>query len=337
MKKQVRFAAAAALCAVITVSLGGCFTISVELPTSAETAENMEQIYDYVQTPDNIAAPSEQTASNETLPASETAAVTETPSAVTAPVQTEQQNVVTAPAPTESHSSAAPVTAAPETPTAAPAAQTPDALSGQALLTYFNEAINSVKTQKAGFKKSKLTTIKDLQLSNSVANTLVGFVKGALLSETEDVTDVAKGQSSDNVLSPSGKSYASALTMNDIKNINVQKSGSGYVITVNLKDETNPTDSGPFSRCMDYMTVDDVENVYAPKVGATVSRDEISVKLTNSYAKLTVDSNGRVTAYETLVNGELIMKNASIKKGVTIKTDLDITLSSTTKYTGFAF
>ncbi len=323
MKKQIKCAVAAALCAAITTTLAGCFTITVELPTASGGADGGDALRDYVQTPDDTVP--EQPADNVLQPTSpDVTSASESVENTAAQPQTEAPAATAAPAATEA-------------PTAAPAAKTPDALSGQELLTYFNGAVNAVKTQKAGFKKSKLTTIKDLQLSNSLANTLVGFVKGALLSETEDVTEVAKGQSSDNVLSPSGKSYASALTVNDIKNISAQKSGAGYVITVNLKDETNPTASGQFSRCMDYITVDDVEKVYAPKVGATVVRDDISVKLTNSYAKLTVDANGRVTAYETLVNGVLSMKNASIKKGVTIKTDLDITLSSTTRYTDFVF
>ena len=323
MKKQIKCAVAAALCAAITTTLAGCFTITVELPTASGGADGGDALRDYVQTPDDTVP--EQPADNVLQPTSpDVTSASESVENTAAQPQTEAPAATAAPAATEA-------------PTAAQTAKTPDALSGQELLTYFNGAVNAVKTQKAGFKKSKLTTIKDLQLSNSLANTLVGFVKGALLSETEDVTEVAKGQSSDNVLSPSGKSYASALTVNDIKNISAQKSGAGYVITVNLKDETNPTASGQFSRCMDYITVDDVEKVYAPKVGATVVRDDISVKLTNSYAKLTVDANGRVTAYETLVNGVLSMKNASIKKGVTIKTDLDITLSSTTKYTDFVF
>lgn len=321
MKKQIKCAVAAALCAAITTTLAGCFTITVELPTANGGADGGDALRDYVQTPDDTVP--EQSADNVLQPTSPDVTAESVENTAVQP-QTEAPAATAAPA-------------ASEAPTAAQTAKTPDALSGQELLTYFNGAVNAVKTQKAGFKKSKLTTIKDLQLSNSLANTLVGFVKGALLSETEDVTEVAKGQSSDNVLSPSGKSYASALTVNDIKNISAQKSGAGYVITVNLKDETNPTASGQFSRCMDYITVDDVEKVYAPKVGATVVRDDISVKLTNSYAKLTVDANGRVTAYETLVNGVLSMKNASIKKGVTIKTDLDITLSSTTKYTDFVF
>ena len=39
----------------------------------------------------------------------------------------------------------------------------------------------------------------------------------------------------------------------------------------------------------------------------------------------------------TYVKGVMNMYNASIKKGVTINTDLAVTLASTTDYTGFAY
>ena len=299
------------LCAALTLGLTSCFTIDVQMIThNAET----EALYD------------EQNYAAEQDVYTETPTVEETTEFINETVSFEYPKELETQPQTEAQT---------EAQTAAPS--TPDKMTGQALLSYFNDSVNTIKAKKAGFKKSKLTTVKDLQLSNKAANTLVSFVKGALLSETADETTVNKGQSSDNVLSPSGKAYASALTMSDIKNISAVKSGSGYVITVNLKDEQNPTSTGVYSKCMDFITVDDVVSVYAPKVGATVSKENITVKLTNSYAKLTVDASGTPTAYETLVNGVLSMKNASIKKVVTINTDLDITLSSTTTYTGFSF
>ena len=50
-------------------------------------------------------------------------------------------------------------------------------------LRYFNAAVNRIKAERAGFTKSKLTATKDITLSNSLANSVVGLVKGALLSE----------------------------------------------------------------------------------------------------------------------------------------------------------
>ena len=240
----------------------------------------------------------------------------------------------------ESTTAAAPestTAAAPESTTAA-AKKTPDQMSNDELLQFFNASLNRIKTDKIGFKKSKLTSILDLQLSNSVANTLVGFVKSSLLSETADETTVAKGQSGVDVFSPSGKSYVSMLTMNDLSSIKCEKSGDLYIISLGVKGETNPTwDGSIMSRGFDFMTVDDVVNIYAPKVGATVAREDIEVVFSDCTAKLTVTADGQVQAYTTYVKGVMNMYNASIKKGVTINTDMAITLASTTDYTDFVY
>ena len=218
------------------------------------------------------------------------------------------------------------------------AKKTPDQMSNDELLQFFNASLNRVKTDKIGFKKSKLTSILDLQLSNSVANTLVGFVKSSLLSETADETTVAKGQGGNDVFSPSGKDYVSKLTMNDLTSIKCEKSGDLYIISLGVKGETNPTwDGSIMSRGFDFMTVDDVVNIYAPKVGATVAREDIEVVFSDCTAKLTVTADGQVQAYTTYVKGVMNMYNASIKKGVTIKTDMAITLASTTDYTDFVY
>ena len=240
----------------------------------------------------------------------------------------------------ESTTAAAPestTAAAPESTTAA-AKKTPDQMSNDELLQFFNSSLNRIKTDKIGFKKSKLTSILDLQLSNSVANTLVGFVKSSLLSETADETTVAKGQGGNDVFSPSGKDYVSKLTMNDLTSIKCEKSGDLYIISLGVKGETNPTwDGSIMSRGFDFMTVDDVVNIYAPKVGATVAREDIEVIFSDCTAKLTVTADGQVQAYTTYVKGVMNMYNASIKKGVTIKPDMAITLASTTDYTDFVY
>ena len=223
-------------------------------------------------------------------------------------------------------------------PTAAPAAKTPDKMTNEELLSFFNQSLNRIKTERVGFKKSKLTSILDLQLSNSMANTLVGFVKGALLSETADETSVAKGEDGTGVFSPSGKPYVSALTPDDLTSIKCTANGGQYVIVIAVKGETNPeADGSLMSRGFDFMTVDDVVNLYAPKVGATVSRENIEVVFSDCTATLTVDASGRVSAYKTYVKGVMNMKNATIKKVVEINTDLAITLASTTDYSGFAY
>ena len=221
--------------------------------------------------------------------------------------------------------------------TTLPAAKTPDTMSNQELLDFFNSSLNALKANKVGLTRSKLTTIQDLVLSNSLANSLVGMVKGMLFSEETEYASAAKGQSNNDVLSPSGQTFASALTLNDIKSINVQKNGNNYVITVVGVDCANPTSASPCAKVFDYLTLDDVMNVYVPKVGATVAREDVSVSFKNSSAVLTVSADGVVSGYETHTYNYLTMKNASIKKGVTISTDLDVTLYTVTKFYDFQY
>ena len=216
--------------------------------------------------------------------------------------------------------------------TTQPAQKTPDTMTNQELLDFFNSSVNALKTNNVGITRSKLTTMQDLVLSNSLANSLVGLVKGMLFSDETEYASSAKGQSNNDILPPSGQSFASALTLNDIKNISVQKNGNNYVITVVGVDCVNPTTASPCAKVFDYLTIDDVMNTYVPKVGATVAREDVSVSFKNSSAVLTVSADGVVSAYETLTYNYLTMKNASIKKGVTISTDLDVTLYTVTKF-----
>ena len=300
------------MAAALLLSLSACFNVKIVFPDapSGDTSSD----------PGTTAAP------DTTVPLPSETEPSETLTDATLPTQTEPSS-----APAES------TTAAPaESTTAAP--KTPDQMSNDELLQFFNASLNRVKSDKVGFKKSKLTSILDLQLSNSAANTLVGFVKNSLLSETADETTVAKGQDGTDVFSPSGKPYVSQLTMNDLTSIKCEKQGDLYIISLAVKGETNPTWNGSImSRGFDFMTVDDVVNIYAPKVGATVAENDIEVVFSDCTAKLTVTADGKVQAYTTYVKGVMNMYNASIKKVFTINTDLAITLASTTDYTDFVY
>ena len=307
---KIRKTAALLLACVLLLSLCACFNVKINLP----------------EVPVSSTAPAESTTAY--IPPATTAAP-ESTTAYIPPATTAAPESTTAYIPPAS-------TAAPtEAPTEAP--KTPDQMDAAALLQYFNDTLNRVKTDKVGFTKSKLTSILDLQLSNSAANTLVGFVKGALLKETADVNTVAKGQSGNDVFSPSGKPYVSNLTAADITGIKCEKSANNYIITVNVKSETNPAEGSAMSRGFDYMTVDDVMNIYAPKVGATVSRENIEVVFSDCSCTLTVNQSGYIQSYSTYVKGVMNMKDASIKKVITINTDLAITLASTTDYTNFQY
>ncbi len=216
--------------------------------------------------------------------------------------------------------------------------KTPLEMSDAELLEYFNNNLNGIKEEKPGFKRAKLTTVSDIVLSNQAANALVGFVKGALLSEETEEKTASKGSSCNEIMSPDGQRYVSQLNAEDIKDIDIRVEGTNYVVTVTLPDAKNPTkDAGFYAKIFNFITVDDVVNTYAPKVGATVDRKNIEVNYSGCYAKATFSPDGKVVAYDTYVTCVISLKDASIKKVVTINTDVDITLVSTTNYTNFIY
>ncbi len=225
-----------------------------------------------------------------------------------------------------------------ENTTEAPREKVPTEMSKTELLSYFNENMNNVKEAMPAFERAKLTTVSDIVLSNQLANTLVGFVKSALLSEETEIKTAQKGQSCVEIMTPDGERYVSQLTDGDIKDITLTTEGTNYVVTVTLPDAKNPTrDEGAYAKIFNFITVDDVVNTYAPKVGATVERKNIEVKYSGCYAKATFSPDGKVVAYDTYVTCVMSLRDATVKKGVTINTDVDITLVSDTNFTKFSY
>lgn len=206
------------------------------------------------------------------------------------------------------------------------------------LLEYFNGNLNAIKSDFPGFKRAKQTKVSDIVLSNSLANTVVGFVKSALLSEDVEEKTAEKGQSNMELMSPDGERYVSQLNSSDIQDISVKKQGENYLVTLTLPDAVNPDkESGAYAKIFNFVTVDDVVNTYAPKVGATVERKNIKVSYSGCYAKALFAPDGKVISYETYVTCVMSLIDASIKKGITINTDVDITLASTTNFTDFSY
>ncbi len=261
------------------------------------------------------------------------------PEMTTAPVYETLPEVTTAETVTSvpENTTVAPIS---ENTTAAPspAVKVPTEMTKEQLLDYFNTNMNNVKEGMPAFERAKLTTVSDIVLSNQVANTLVDFVKGALLSEETEIKNANKGQSCVELMSPDGERYVSQLRMEDIKDITLTAEGTNYVVTVTLPDAKNPTkDSGAYAKVFNFITVDDVVNAYAPKVSATVERKNIEVKYSGCYAKAVFSPDGKVVSYDTYVTCVMSLIDATVKKVVTINTDVDITLVSTTNYSKFSY
>lgn len=254
----------------------------------------------------------------------------------------EDEPVITLPdVVTSENQTTAPETTLPETTlpeTTTPQVKIPLEMTKRELLDWFNKSLNDVKEVMPSFDREKLTTVSDIKLSNQAANTLVGFVKGALLSEEVEKVSAKKGESCTEIMTPTGERYASNLFLEDVKDITVTTQGTSYVVTVTMPDAKNPTkDESAYMKIFNFITVDDVVKTYAPKVGATVDRSNISVEYSGCYAKAVISPDGKVESYETYVVCVMKLLDASVKKVITIDTDVEMTLISTTKFANFSY
>ena len=314
---------------ILVVSLSSCLRVQVVLPErSFGTAYAPVEA---TQAPVQVVTPTEAVTAPPVV--STTAAPVVNTTSAPVEITTAAPVVNTTSAPVEI-TTAAPV----ETTTAAASSGAPLEMSKEELLGWFNHSVNGVKENMPGFQRAKQTTVADIVLSNQLANTLVGFVKGMLLSEEVETATAEKGQSCTELMSPDGQSFVSQLAMSDVKDITVAAEGAGYAVTVTLPDAENPTkEDGAYAKIFNFITVDDVVNTYAPKVGATVARENIKVTYSGCTAKAIISADGKIESYHTYVTCVVNLKEATIKKGVTINTDVEFTLVSTADYTDFVY
>lgn len=199
-------------------------------------------------------------------------------------------------------------------------------------LEFFNTALNKLKTDGPALTKEKQVVTTDIQLSNPLGQTVVAVAKDQLLDEELVTTPIAKGDKAAAIanISPDGKDYVSTLTMSDIKSITHTTDANGnYVITINAPEMTNPEVSGPYGKVFIFLTVDEVMESYAPDIGATVDRSNVTLLFSDCSATATISPDGRVVAYETTLNINMILKDAKI---AVITTDVDAKLLSKTHY-----
>lgn len=310
MSKSLKTLLICFILCIVTVA-GGC-NFSIVFETDETTTETVPQEYTSYET-----APSGNT---QEFPV----------------INTTQADIVqTTAVPETSYTDMQQPSSAPIAPADAALAGNPASMTTSEQLAYFNAAVNRIKTARIGFTKTKKTETKDIRLSNPIANSLVSIVKDTLISDETESLTVTAGEVSDPVVSPSNMPFVSALGIDDVEDISVQSDSSGYIITVRVRSETNPAAKGSIcSRIFDFITLDEVESEYAPKVGAEVSRDNMSMVYSGCYARAKVDFSGNVLEYETYVQGTMTMKGAKIR---VINTDVSAVIASTVRYTDMKY
>ena len=209
------------------------------------------------------------------------------------------------------------------------------AMNKEELLTYFNNAVNKIKLSRLGFTRTVTYSAKDISFSNPLADSFAGVIKSALVPSSGSVTSVTAGNPCDALVSPSNVPYVSALFPEDVDDCSAVPQNGGYVITVRVKGENNPSAAGSISsRIFDVLTPQAFASAYAPQIGADVSAANTAISVSGSYARAVLDAEGNVTEYETCVENNVKITGAKFR---VMTSDISVVLEERTVYSDIRY
>lgn len=122
-------------------------------------------------------------------------------------------------------------------------------------VAYMNEALNAVKSQKAGFKKVyKRDAAGDI-------NGLPGWLKDII--HQDETTTSAKGKDNTDTFPAAGYGWSSRLRESDVQSYTFKEENGYYEIRLNLGTEKNPApgEASSYGRCMSVVTVDSAQSI----------------------------------------------------------------------------
>ncbi len=114
----------------------------------------------------------------------------------------------------------------------------------QAALTLYNNAANSVKTDKPALHKERGTEFIGFDNPSNWLSELIN--KTGVIPKDDDL-DFPAGTDYTNWFPPIGESWASKLTLNDLKSISCKDNGDTYTIEMTIKKSEIPTNLTDYS------------------------------------------------------------------------------------------
>ncbi len=100
------------------------------------------------------------------------------------------------------------------------------------IISYCNEALNAVKTKKAGYTKRAV-----MQVNGNVAGLPQWLVS---IFQNDETKTLAKGESKNDDFPVAGYEWSSKLREQDVASATIKKNGTEYEIMIKLGNEKNP-------------------------------------------------------------------------------------------------
>ncbi|MDR2753892.1 MAG: hypothetical protein LBB50_06250 [Oscillospiraceae bacterium] len=174
-----------------------------------------------------------------------------------------------------------------------PSAKTPDAMNKTELVEYFNKVANAVRTGKPAMTCVSVNEIVETE-AKGLPTSLVTSIVNQFMDGKPVTTTVGKGADNWELFLAKEVSFASKLRVDDVTGTNVSKSGSNWVITLSVKNQTNPTtgDNNAYGRVFDFLTPQGLLD----ELGSTVknSPENITLNYNSGKVTLTVTPDGKV-------------------------------------------
>lgn len=214
-------------------------------------------------------------------------------------------------------------------------AKTPDQMSKEELVKYYNEIVNSVREKKPAYTRTavqKMNSIKTSVLGGIADGIVNNIVKNKMPGDPKEHKQ-KKGDKNDNEIF--GPTKTGSVKVSDVTSASAVKDGANYVITLKLGKETNPTKDGnsKYSRLFSVATRQDVLDELKD---SGVEGDVNKATLTYHDGKMvvTVDPDGKVIKVheEFFVDADAKEVKVSIIKG-----DIIAYQSTTNDYTSFVY
>lgn len=205
---------------------------------------------------------------------------------------------------------------APENPDTPDAPSVPE--SKEDIVALYNEAINKVVNDKAGYNKQRTTTVSELDAGSftSMAGDIVKDFLGEGTKEVKNSKGTAKHL------------QASTLTASDVAGATCELVGNNYTITLNLEDGTSSAtksskkDDSAIAKCglvTGKSVSDTIDYINSECIYASITAEKITVgKITaaNKNAKIVVvidAETGNMISYTASFDWNAAIENLSVK------------------------
>lgn len=199
------------------------------------------------------------------------------------------------------------------------------------IVKLYNEATIAASQSKPGYSKSTETVLSNLSMGALSKISVVRDAIGGFLGEGKSTATVKKGSFDGSSL------VKSTLKESDVTSATCKLSADKkyYIVTINVKSETNPSKSnsalGRFTK--DYKDVSEIKQGLS-EVGASVGTTTLTTNGVTINAKISVDGN-RFESLTHTIKMSAVMSNVKYSFAKVAKATAS--LSTTVKYTSFKY